>query len=63
MTKNEVVEVDVSAVAPAGYLLTIEQAVGTCGDSTVNTPMFRVRHTDAKGNITFEEIENMENKL
>jgi hypothetical protein len=39
--------------APPGLILTIEreQAVGTCGDSEARTEMFRIRHTDAKGNV------------
>ena len=50
---------EVHAEAPAGLLLTIEQAVGTCGGSTVKTELFRIRHTDSKGNIVHEHLESV----
>ena len=58
-TKSQVEEFKVLASAPPGLLLTIEQAVGTCGGSIVNTELFRIRHTDSKGNIVHEEFETL----
>jgi len=56
VTKSITETFQVMAQAPAGMILTIEQAVGTCGDTEVKTELFRIRHTDAKGNIVFEEL-------
>ena len=58
-TKSITEEFKVLAQAPPGLFLTIEQAVGTCGDSTVNTELFRIRHTDSKGNVVHEQIETL----
>ena len=57
MTKSQTEQFEVLATAPPGLLLTIEQAVGTCGDTEVWTEMFRIRHTDSKGNIVHESFE------
>jgi hypothetical protein len=51
VTKSTKEQFTVIATAPPGLILTIEQAVGTCGDSVARTEMFRIRHTDAKGNV------------
>lgn len=56
VTKTITEEFQVNAEAPAGLILTIEQAVGKCGDSEVKTELFRIRHTDAKGNIVLTEL-------
>ena len=56
VTKTVTEEFQVNAQAPAGLILTIEQAVGKCGDSEVRTELFRIRHTDAKGNIVLTEL-------
>ena len=53
-TKSVTEEFKVLADAPPGLLLTIEQAVGHCGDTEARTELFRIRHTDAKGNIVYE---------
>jgi hypothetical protein len=45
--QSEEVTVTVEAVAPAGYILTIEQAVGKCDESKVKTEMYKITHTDA----------------
>ncbi len=50
VTKSSKEEFQVLATAPAGVVLVIEQAVGTCGGSEFRTELFRIRHTDAKGN-------------
>ena len=42
---------EVVSVAPPGYILTIEQAVGTCGGSTVKTEMYKITHSTADGKI------------
>jgi hypothetical protein len=44
----------VSAVAPPGYVLMIEQTVGTCDHSTVQTDMFRISHVDKAGGVVKE---------
>ena len=56
VTKSITEQFQVNAEAPAGMILTIEQAVGICGDTEVKTEMFRIRHTDSKGNIVYEEL-------
>jgi len=58
-TRSRAETFKVLAEAPPGLLLTIEQAVGTCGESTVSTELFRIRHTDSKGNIVHEEFETL----
>jgi len=50
------VTVEVEAVAPAGKILTIEQAVGHCDGSNVKTEMYKITHTDGKGTIIKTEI-------
>ena len=57
-TKSEMEEFEVIATAPAGLILTVEQAVGKCGDSEARTELFRIRHTDEKGNIVYTAYEN-----
>lgn len=47
---------EVSAVAPAGTVLVIEQAVGHCDGSTVNTEMFRISHHTKSGELIKTEI-------
>ena len=59
VTKSVTEQFEVLASAPAGLMLTIEQAVGTCGDTEVWTEMFRIRHTDVKGNIVHESYEKL----
>lgn len=39
----------VNALAPAGYILKIEQAVGRCGNSLVKTELFRISHYGKTG--------------
>merc|ERR1712241_1523666 len=56
VTKSVTEQFQVNALAPAGRILTIEQAIGTCGDTEVKTELFRIRHTDSKGNILYEEL-------
>ena len=58
-TRKQVKTISVNAEAPAGLFLTIEQAVGTCGGSTVKTELFRIRHTDSNGDIVHEGFETM----
>ena len=48
--------IQVVSVAPAGYILTIEQAVGTCGGSTVKTEMYKMTHSTADGKIVKKMI-------
>ena len=48
-TKSEQVTVEVEAVAPAGKILVIQQAVGHCDGSTVKTEMYKISHIDANG--------------
>ncbi len=55
-TKSINEEFQVLAKAPAGMLLTIEQAVGQCGDTEARTELFRIRHTDSKGQIVKDEL-------
>ena len=59
VTQSITEKFEVLAEAPPGLLLTIEQALGRCGDSEVWTEMFRIRHTKAKGEILYENIEKM----
>ena len=56
VTKSITEEFLVKASAPPGLILTIEQAIGTCGDTEARTELFRIRHTDAKGNIVHSEL-------
>ena len=43
----------VSALAPAGYILVIEQAIGECsGDGTTRTEMYRISHEGKDGQRT-----------
>lgn len=58
VSSSTLLEFEVIANAPAGLILTIEQAVGTCGDSKARTELFRIRHTDAKGNVVMTHFEN-----
>ena len=53
-TRSRAETFKVLAEAPPGLLLTIEHAVGTCG-----IELFRIRHTDSKGNIVHEEFETL----
>lgn len=57
VTKSELEQFEVNAIAPPGYVLNIEQVIGHCGGSEAKTELFRISHTDAKGNIvkTFYE--------
>lgn len=59
VTKSVTEQFEVLADAPAGLLLTIEQALGKCGDTEVWTEMFRIRHTNAKGEIVHEFLEKL----
>ena len=43
--------VEVEALAPAGQILTIEQAVGHCDGSSVNTEMYKLSHFTPKGEL------------
>ena len=49
--QSEEVIVTVEAVAPAGYILTIEQVVGQCDDSKVKTEMYKISQTNKNGQI------------
>ena len=49
--KSEQVTIEVEAIAPAGRILLIEQAVGHCDGSSVKTEMYKISHVDAKGNV------------
>jgi hypothetical protein len=54
--KSEEVTVTVEAVAPAGYILTIEQAVGQCDDSKVKTEMYKISHVNKNGDVIKSQI-------
>ena len=46
-----------STVRP-GYILQIQQATGSCGDSHSNTELFKIVHIEGKtGEIVEEELE------
>jgi hypothetical protein len=47
---------EVAATAPAGMVLTIEQAVGYCGGSTIQTELFRITHYGSRGQILRQEM-------
>ncbi len=50
-SQNEAETIEVSATAPPGYVLMIEQTVGTCDHSTVQTDMFKISHVTKSGNV------------
>merc|ERR1711860_44798 len=56
-TMSETETFIVSAHAPPGMVLVIEQAVGRCDDSTVNTEMFRTSHQQKDGKIVYSQVE------
>jgi len=55
-SQSKTTTITVSAVAPAGLELVMEQAVGTCGPSSVRTEMFKTSHRDPNGKVVFEGI-------
>jgi hypothetical protein len=51
------VTVEVEAVAPAGKVLIIEQAVGHCDGSSVKTEMYKISHVDpSSGLVVHSEL-------
>jgi hypothetical protein len=50
------VTVEVQALAPAGQILTIEQAVGHCDGSSVKTEMYKISHFTTKGELIKSRI-------
>jgi hypothetical protein len=42
----------------AGYILTIEQAIGTCEGSRVKTEMYKISHTNPDGTLFSSKIVN-----
>ena len=54
--QSEEVTVTVDAVAPAGYVLTIEQAVGACQDGKVKTEMYKITHSKPDGSLVQSKI-------
>ena len=48
--------VEVEALAPAGQILTIEQAVGYCDGSSVKTEMYKISHFTPKGQLINSKI-------
>lgn len=55
-SQSKTTTITVSATAPAGLELVMEQAVGTCGPSSVRTEMFKTSHRDPNGKVVFEGI-------
>ncbi len=55
-TMNDEEKFEIKATAPAGYVLTIEQAVGHCDGNTAKTELFRITHTK-DGKIVSQELE------
>ena len=47
---------EVVGIAPPGQILTVEQAVGHCGGSTVKTEMYKISHTTSDGKIVKKMI-------
>ena len=54
--QSEEVTVTVDAVAPAGYVLTIEQAVGSCQDGKVKTEMYKITHSNPGGFVVKSKL-------
>ncbi len=50
-TTGEQVTIVLEGVAPAGYILKIEQAVGECGGNSPRTDMFKTSHLTADGEV------------
>jgi hypothetical protein len=50
------VTVEVEALAPAGQILAIEQAVGHCDGSSVKTEMYKISHFTPKGELIKSRI-------
>jgi hypothetical protein len=50
------VTVEVEAQAPAGQILTIEQAVGHCDGSSVKTEMYKISHFTPKGQLISSKL-------
>merc|ERR1711860_45001 len=57
--QSDIVTIRVSADAPPGMVLTIEQTVGHCGGSTVNTAMFRTSTYTKDGSLVSRKIERL----
>jgi len=57
--QSTVQSVEVDAEAPAGTMLTIEQTVGFCGGSVVNTDMFRTSTYSRDGTLLSRKIERL----
>lgn len=49
---------EVVAEIPPGLILTVEQAVGYCGDDSVRTELFRITHTDVNGKVVRKQVTN-----
>jgi len=58
-TMDEEHTIEILATAPKGYVLRIEQAIGTCDGSTAKTELFRITHTNQKGEIVKLEHQKM----
>ena len=57
-TKNEQITIEVKSSVRPGYILQIQQAMGTCGDSYSNTELFKILHIEGEtGEIVKEELE------
>ena len=57
-TKNEQITIEVKSSVRPGYILKIQQAMGTCGDSHSNTELFKILHIEGEtGEIVKEELE------
>ena len=58
-TTSEEDSIEITATAPKGYVLRIEQTVGHCDGNTAKTELFRVTHTDSEGKIVKETFQRM----
>jgi hypothetical protein len=56
-TTSKEEKIEIKAVAPAGYVLRVEQAVGHCDGNTAKTELFRITHTNKAGEIVKEEYQ------
>ena len=58
-TVSEEEHFEINAIAPKGYVLKIEQAVGHCDGNVAKTELFKIQHIDPNGKVAKTQFQKM----